>query len=112
METNTDHRIQVHREFGESRADPAPRGLVAPEDPHQNVGAGADGRENVSKALPPVLLLLHTCDYQRKDSPVEALTLSPEPLCGDKRRHERGNDHAKGSREKGNVRGKKGKNKR
>lgn len=47
MEANIGHRIEVDREFGEPCADPAPRGLVAPEDPHQNVGAGADGRENV-----------------------------------------------------------------
>lgn len=54
-------------EFGGSGEDRARRGQVALEDPAQDVGAGA----------PP---LLHTCHYQRKDSPGEALTLSPEPL--------------------------------
>lgn len=81
MEANTGRRVQLDREFG---ADSAARGLVAPEDPD----VGADGRGDVSKPRPPppppVLLLLQTCYYQRKDSPVEALTLSPEPLWGER----------------------------
>lgn len=76
----------IHCRFGESGADPAARGVVAPEDPDGGVGTGADGRGDVSKPPPPalLLLLLQTCHYQRKDSPVEALTLSPEPLGGDR----------------------------
>lgn len=54
-------------EFGGSGEDRARRGQVALEDPGRDAGAG----------VPP---LLHTCHYQRKDSPGEALTLSPEPL--------------------------------
>ncbi len=91
MEANTDRRIQLDRDFDESGADSGPHGFVAPEDPDVVVGAGADGRENVSKPpSPPVLLLLQTCHYQRKDSPVEALTLSPEPLGCDRGITERG----------------------
>ncbi len=97
MEVNTGRRIQLDRKFGESGADSAARGLAAPEDPDVGLGIGADGRCNVSKPPPPVLLLLQTCHYQRKDSPVEALTLSPEPLGGDREKKEKG--QAKGCRE-------------
>lgn len=87
MEVNVGHRIPLDRDFGESGAD---SGLDAPENPDAGVDAGADGRGNVSKPPPPppppvlLLLLVRTCHYQRKDSPVEALTLSPEPLGGDR----------------------------
>lgn len=86
LEVNTGCEIQVDCEFGESAADSVPPGLVVPEEPDACVGTGADGRGCISKphSPPPVLLLLHqTCHYQRKDSPVEALILSPEPLGGD-----------------------------
>lgn len=79
MEVNIGYRIQLDPEFVDSGADSASCGLVAPEDPDAGVGTGADGRGNDSKP-PPSVPLLQTCHYQRKDSPVEALTLSPE-LC-------------------------------
>lgn len=70
-------------EFGGSGEDHARRGQAALEDPGQDVGAGAPH-------------LLHTCHYQRKDSPGEALTLSPEPLHhGDRGNNNRGNIQAK-----------------
>lgn len=113
MEANVGHRIPLDRDFGESGAD---SGLDAPENPDAGVDAGADGRGNVSKPPPPppppvlLLLLVRTCHYQRKDSPVEALTLSPEPLGGDRGgKTERGKRQAKGGIQ-GNIRGKKGKN--
>lgn len=81
VEADIGRRFQLDGEFGES--DAGPGGLLAPEDPHQSGGAGGDGRYNVSEPPPPDLLLVLTCRYQRKDSPVEALTLSPEPLDGD-----------------------------
>lgn len=100
MEANVGHRIQLDRDFGESGAD---SGLDAPENPDAGVDAGADGRGNVSKPPPPppppvlLLLLVRTCHYQRKDSPVEALTLSPEPLGGDRGgKTERGKKAGKG----------------
>lgn len=69
------------KNFGESGADFAP-----PEGTEEEAGAGVGGRGDVSEPPPPVLffllLLPQTCHYQRKDSPVEALTLSPEPLRG------------------------------
>lgn len=86
MEGNAGRRVQPDREFGESRADSLSRRVAAPGgsglgDPDAGEGDGTDGRGNVSKAhSPPPVLLLQTCHYQRKDSPVEALTLSPEPL--------------------------------
>lgn len=76
MEANAGRRMQHHREFGESGADPSPRRFHALEDPHQNVCARL------------LVRLFRTCHYQRKDSPVEALTLSPEPLGGDKGGHD------------------------
>lgn len=96
MEANVGHRIQLDRDFGESGAG---SGLDAPENPDASVDAGADGRGNVSKPPPPpppVLLLVQTCYYQRKDSPVEALTLSPEPLGGDRGGNRRWKRQAKG----------------
>lgn len=73
MEAKRGRRIQL-----DVIAESAARGLVAPEDPDVGVGGiGADGRP---RSPPLVLLLLRTCHYQRKDSPVEALTLSPEAL--------------------------------
>lgn len=77
-EANCGCRIQLECDPGESE-DHAP-----PNDSHQNAGAGDDCRENVSNPPPPDLLP-HTCQYQRKDSPVEALILSPEPLEGSDR---------------------------
>lgn len=65
-------RIQLDHGFGEPSADSAPRGFVAPEDPDVVVGAGADGKGDVSR--PPVLLLLQTC--------VCALCLVHTGLCG------------------------------
>lgn len=104
MEANVGHRIQLDRDFGESGAD---SGLDAPENPDAGVDAEADGRGNVSKPPPPpVLLLVRTCHYQRKDSPVEALTLSPEPLGGDRGGNGRGKRQAKGGIQ-GNIRGRK-----
>lgn len=76
MEANAGRMTQHHREFGESGADPSPRHLDALEDPHRNVCALL------------LVRLFRTCHYQRKDSPVEALTLSPEPLGGDKGGHD------------------------
>lgn len=76
MEANTGRRTQHHCEFGESGADPTPRCFDAREDPHQNVCALV------------LVRLFQTCHYQRKDSPVEALTLSPEPLGGIKGGHD------------------------
>lgn len=81
-EANCGCRIQLECDSGESE-DHAPLGLVAPDNSHQNAGAGDDCMENVSN--PPPDLLPHTCQYQRKDSPVEALMLSPEPLEGSDR---------------------------
>ena len=96
---NTGRRIQLDRDFGESGEDP-------------DVCAGADGRGKVLEPHPPPLppppaLFLHqTCHYQRKDSPVEALTLSPEPLGGDE---EGRNGAGKGKQggNKGNMKGRK-----
>lgn len=99
MEANIGRRIQLDHEFGESGAESAARGLVAPEDPDAGLGTGDDGRGDVSTPPPPVLLLLQTCHYQRKDSPVEALTLSPEPLGGDRGEKKRGKGQAKRCRE-------------
>lgn len=109
MEAKTDRRIQLDHELGESGADSAARSLVAPEDPDAGVGTGADGRRNVSRrhSPPVVLLLLQTCHYQRKDSPVEALTLSPEPLwCEKKEKGKKGRQREAG-RNKLNMRGRK-----
>lgn len=79
-ETNCGCRIQLECDSGESQ------GLVASDDSHQNAGAGDDRREKVlNPPPPPPVLLSHTCQYQRKDSPVEALILSPEPLEGSDR---------------------------
>lgn len=110
MEANTGHRSQLDH-------DSAAPGLVAPEDPDFHVGPGADGKEDVSKpqSPPPVLLLLllhQTCHYQRNDSPVEALILSPEPLSGEGeerkgKRKQRGKEGKKegvrGEEQEGNI---------
>lgn len=69
MEANAEHRV----ESSYSGADYVALGFVAPE---------VDEKGRVSKPQAPPSILLHhdTCHYQRKDSPVEALILSPEPL--------------------------------
>lgn len=56
--------------------------VVAPEHKGLCLGSGDDGKGNAGLRSPPASLLL-TCEDQRKDSPAEAFTLSPEPLHGD-----------------------------
>lgn len=110
IEESTGCRIQPDREFGESGADSASRCVAAHGgaglgDPDAGEGTGTDEKGNVSKAHSPLpFLLLQTCHYQRKDSPVEALTLSPEPLGCDrgKKKGETGRQR-KAGRNKGNV---------
>lgn len=58
-------------------------GWVALEGPGQDVGAGALH-----------LVFLGSCQYQRKDSPGEMLTLSPDPLHHGDRNNKRGNIQA------------------
>lgn len=94
VDVNTGHKIQLDQDFGESCADSVARGLVAPPggwfgpsgfgDHAAAVGSVAGGWWDFSKPCspPPPVLVLQTCHYQRKDSPVEAPTLSPEVLGG------------------------------
>lgn len=88
MQWNAGHWTQV-----DCRTDvyPMARSSVAPLDgqfvpcsafgvPGVGEVAVTEVRGNASLPQPPPPVLLQTCHYQRKDSPVEALTLSPEPL--------------------------------
>lgn len=75
MEAKSDCWIQL--EFG---ADSVAHCVFAPGD--ADFGTEDDGRGNVRLHVPP-LSFLQTCDNQRKDSPVGAFILSPEPLGGD-----------------------------
>lgn len=106
VEANTDRGTHPDRESGESGAGCAARGAVAPD---AGVGTGARRRGDVPRPRSPplVLLLLRTCHYQRKDSPVEALTLSPEPLWSDGGREIKRAGTGKQGGIKGNMRGRK-----
>lgn len=100
MEANFGCWIHLDCDFGESCADSATCGLVAPD---ACMGSGADVKRNVSELHSrPVL---QTCYYQRKDSPVGAFRLSPEPLesDGEKRKEEMGRQR-EAPKHKGNMR--------
>lgn len=80
--------------------------MVAPEGSDACVHSGTDGVGNVSNLHSPPLSLQQTCYYQRKDSPVEAFTLSPEPLEseGEDRNGGMGRQRESGKKNNGKMR--------